>query len=80
MARYAATKARFRRLIEERLRDEAAESVSLTIARQVAHRHGGDAYLGPILRDMQRDGLIEVWTEGRTGVIYFTPKWRRGKG
>ena len=75
---YVATKARARRLIEQRLRDVRGPSVSFSVIRQLCHRAGLDAYVGPVLADMETEGLLTTWRVARKGTIYFEPKWAAG--
>lgn len=75
---YEATKARARRLIEQRLRDEKGASVGLSAVRQLCHRAGLDAFVTPVLADMEIEGLVTVWKADGKGMIYFEPKWAVG--
>lgn len=77
---YAEDKAKVRAYLEAHLRDvaEVQESVSLGELRKLFHHKGKDFFLDVVLRDMAKDGLVEVWREGRAGIVYLKDKFLRG--
>ena len=75
---YEATKARARCLIEARLRDERGPGVSLSEVKRLCHRAGLDAFVGPVLADMEAEGLLTLWKAEGKGTIYPTLEWKEG--
>ena len=73
-ADYQATKARVRKRVEDRLADidPLSRSISLATIRRYAHQHGFDSYLEPVLREMVKEGVISILSEGKSGTIYVT--------
>lgn len=73
---YTDLKAHARQVIEDFLADAHPndQSVSLSEIRRLCHYSGIDAFLGPILRDMEAEGVISVWKEGTKGIVYLLKK------
>jgi len=71
---YAISKAKVRAFLLDYLADVARDcdgSVPLPAVRKLLHYKGTGAFLDPVLRDLEKDGIISVWREDRKGIIYL---------
>ena len=52
---------------------KTSHSISVAVARRFCHHCGLDAFLEPVLEDLEAEGHLSVWRNEGGGIIYIDP-------